>query len=75
MYITATIPVPKTNVTAIIPIHSGFIFPLLIQKFVISINTKPVAFPACAISGAAGPAPATTGRRPTITRGLVLSAI
>jgi len=30
MYITATIPVPKTNVTAIIPIHSVFIFPFLL---------------------------------------------
>jgi len=32
-----------------------------------------VAFPACAISGAAGPPPAMAGRRPTITRSLALS--
>lgn len=75
MYITATIPVPKANVTAIIPIHSGFIFPLLIQKFVIPINTKLVAFSACAISGAKGPPPAAASRRPTRSRGLALSAI
>jgi hypothetical protein len=35
----------------------------------------PVAFPACSISGTVGPPPIAAGRRPTITRGLALSAI
>jgi hypothetical protein len=35
----------------------------------------PVAFPAYPVSGEAGPPPVTAGRRPTITRGLALSAI
>jgi hypothetical protein len=65
---TATIPVPKTNVTAIIPIHTGFIF--LSSFKIYRSNKKPVVdltdhgfakIPSCLPSGRCFGNPAIPG--------------
>jgi len=55
-------------------IHHGLCeFPLL-RQLGYPRDLGPVAFPACATLGTAGPPPVMAGRRPPITRGLALSA-
>jgi hypothetical protein len=49
-----------------VPLRFGFGNP--------AVPVGPVAFPACSIFKAVDPPPVTAGRRPTITRGLALSA-